>query len=51
MLDRDAKELLIGWSVILIFAFALVYFQQLRERHFSGGLRRRSSLRHDFVWS
>jgi hypothetical protein len=28
MLDRDAKELLIGWSAILIFAFALVYFQQ-----------------------
>jgi hypothetical protein len=37
MLDRDAKELLIGWGAILIFAFALVYFQQWRERHFGGG--------------
>jgi len=28
MLDRDVKELLIGWGAILIFAIALVYFQQ-----------------------
>jgi hypothetical protein len=28
MLDREVKELLIGWSAILIFALALVYFQQ-----------------------
>jgi hypothetical protein len=27
MLDRDVKELLIGWGAILIFAIALVYFQ------------------------
>jgi hypothetical protein len=28
MLDRDAKELLIGWSAILIFAVAIVYLRQ-----------------------
>jgi hypothetical protein len=28
MLDREEKELYVGWSVILIFAMALVYFQQ-----------------------
>jgi hypothetical protein len=28
MLDREEKELYIGWSVILVFAMVLVYFQQ-----------------------
>jgi hypothetical protein len=28
MLDREEKELYVGWSVILILAMALVYFQQ-----------------------
>jgi hypothetical protein len=28
MLDRDTKELLIGFGVALIFAIALIYFQQ-----------------------
>jgi hypothetical protein len=28
MLDREVKELYIGCSMILIFAMALVYFQQ-----------------------
>jgi hypothetical protein len=28
MLDREIKELLIGWGAILIFAIALVYFRQ-----------------------
>jgi hypothetical protein len=27
MLDRDAKEILIGWGAILIFAIVLVYLQ------------------------
>jgi hypothetical protein len=28
MLDREEKELYVGWTAILIFAMALVYFQQ-----------------------
>jgi len=28
MLDREEKELYIGWTAILIFAMAFVYFQQ-----------------------
>jgi hypothetical protein len=28
MLDRDTKELLIGWGAILIFAVAIVYLRQ-----------------------
>jgi hypothetical protein len=28
MLDRDAKELLIGFAAIMIFATAIVYFRQ-----------------------
>ena len=28
MLNRDLKELLIGWGAILIFAIAFVYFRQ-----------------------
>jgi hypothetical protein len=28
VLDREEKELYVGWTAILIFAMALVYFQQ-----------------------
>jgi len=28
MIDRDARELLIGWTAILLFALAIVYFRQ-----------------------
>jgi hypothetical protein len=28
MLDREEKELYLGWTAILIFAMVLVYFQQ-----------------------
>jgi len=28
MLDREEKELYVGWTAILIFAMARVYFQQ-----------------------
>jgi hypothetical protein len=28
MVDRDIRELLIGWTAILTFALAIVYFSQ-----------------------
>jgi hypothetical protein len=28
MVDRDIRELLIGWTAILIFALAIIYFSQ-----------------------